>query len=87
MTAGEFKPVNGAPNNKYLAFELLLNVDLNARTGSADDLICCSENIPEFHEVRDMVTCEIVLNPRSADKVINQSGRELLTLCKLIYVI
>jgi hypothetical protein len=68
--------------NNYLDYELLLNGDFNARTGSADDFICCSENIPEFHEVRDMINSEIELNRRSADKVINQSGRDLLTFCK-----
>jgi hypothetical protein len=69
-------------SNDLTRLHLILNGDMNARTGNGDDFISFSENIPELNEYADNFDNDIGVVRSNSDRKVNKFGRMLLQFCK-----
>ena len=63
-------------------FEMIICGDMNARTGTLDETINVSDNVPELHEYYEILNDDFDIPRRSCDKTVNKFGKDLIEFCK-----
>ena len=69
-------------SNVFMSRHIVLNGDLNSRTGTEQDFTSLQDNIPELEEFVEILAGDIEIPRYSSDKKVNKFGRYLLNLCK-----
>ena len=63
-------------------FYIILNGDLNARTGNHDDTFGSSNTMPHLREFEDFLESEVDTVRVNSDDKVNKFGRQLINFCK-----
>jgi len=69
-------------SSNLLNMYLIINGDLNARTGKGEDFVNFQDNVPVLSEYGDILENDIGIKRSNNDEIVNKNGRTLLTFCK-----
>ena len=69
-------------SNNLTQYYLIINGDLNARTGVNPDFVSYNENVPELREYADVFSNDIGIPRANCDLKLNKFGKVLLEFCK-----
>ena len=63
-------------------FSIILNGDLNARTGNCEDTTLIVHSVPELDEFNDILNNDLGMVRSNSDVKVNKFGRQLIHFCK-----
>ena len=70
-------------NHNLTDFHIVLNGDLNARTGTYEDAIVTNiGSVPELSEFEDIINSDLGTLRSNSDTKVNKYGKQLITVCQ-----